>query len=357
MEPLAVVLTIGAVQGCLLVAFVLLLAGNRVRSRRAAARAGRGELAVTAAMQAWLLDQASIDPLLEALRRAPMDTALEQVVVAMSARVPPERQPALVAALRPQWWVRDVLARGLSWRWTERLRTARLLGALGTPADEAVVRRFLRDPHPAVRAAVVPAIARVGTPSLIGAVLDGLSRQTTVVRYLVGGVLQQSRGPLVLALRERLAHEGAADRDLATWIDLAVATRDADLLAMAARMSEHPELEVRAAATRASGQWFHPEAERRLHARLGDAMPPVRALAARGLGILGLPDAVPLLRAALADADWWVRFRASLALALLGDAGRAALRQAQDGTDRYAADMARMISGLPPGVLRELAES
>ncbi len=83
----------------------------------------------------------------------------------------------------------------------------------------------------------------------------------------------------------------------------------------------------------------------------------MRALAARGLGMLGVIDAVPALTAALADGDWWVRFRASLALALLGDAGRAALRTMQDSPDRYAADMARLISGLPPGVLRELAES
>jgi hypothetical protein len=52
-----------------------------------------------------------------------------------------------------------------------------------------------------------------------------------------------------------------------------------------------------------------------------------------------------------------VRFRSALALALLGDKGRAVLRQAAASSDRYAADMARMISGLPPGTLRELAES
>lgn len=357
MSPLAVVLTIGAVQGVLLVAFVLLLAGNRVRSRRAAVRAGRGEAAVTAAMQDWLLDRAPLAPVTDALRRAPRDTALEQVVLAMTARVPAERQPPLVEALRPQWWVRDLLARGLSWRWTERLRTARMLGALGTPGDEVRVARLLRDPHPAVRAAVVPAIARVGTPSLIGRVLDTLGRQTTVVRYLVGGVLLQSRATLVAQLQARLGRTGASERDLATWIDLAVASREPALLAQAAAMSEHEHLEVRAAATRALGQWFHPEAARRLLARLDDPTPAVRALAARGVGMLGVTDAVPRLTAALADADWWVRFRASLALALLGDAGRAALRATQDSPDRYAADMARLISGLPPGVLRELAES
>lgn len=357
MSLLAVVLTIGAVQGLLLVAVVLLLAGNRVRARRAAARAGVGSRAITEAMQSWLLGRGSIIGVQEAIRQAPRDAALEQVVVAMSSRVPAERQPSLAASVRRQRWVRDMLERPLSWRWTDRLRTARLLGAIGTSADEAVVRRLLLDPHPAVRVAAVPAIARVGTSSLIAVVLDALGQQATVVRYLVGSVLLQVGEPLRAALRERLTRRDATEHDLTTWMGLAVSTREPDLLALAARMSDHSSLEVRAAAMRAAGQWFHPEAASRLLARLGDPEPPVRALAARGLGVLGHPDAVPALAQALGDADWWVRFRASLALALLGDVGRSALRAIQESPDRYAADMARMVSGLPPGVLRELAES
>jgi HEAT repeat protein len=357
MTPLAVVLAIGAVQGALLVAFVLLLAGNRVRARRRAARASDGEQVVTAAFQRWLLDASPVTVVRDALRRAPPDTALEQLVVALTTRVPAERQQAVVAAVRQDWWVRDFLARGLAWRWTDRLRTARILGAVGGPADEPVVRRLLLDPHPAVRAAVVPAIARVGTPGMVHAVLDSLSRQATAVRFLLGSVLLQARGELVPALVERLARREAPERDLAAWIELAIATRDPGLLATASRMSEHPAVEVRAAAVRALSQWFHPEAPQRLTQRLADDAAPVRALAARGLGALGDREAVPALAATLADRDWWVRFRSALALALLGDAGRATLRQRADADDRFAADMARMVSGLPAGVLRELAES
>jgi HEAT repeat protein len=357
MTPQAVVLAIGAVQMALVVAFVLLLAGNRVRTRRRTARAGVGEVAVTAAFQQWLLEEAPVDAVKRALRDAPPDTALEQLVLAMSTRVPAERQATLVQAVRGDWWVRDILARGLAWRWTDRLRTARLLSAVAGPQDEAVVRRLLQDAHPAVRAAVVPAIARVGTATLVSSVLNGLSRQATAVRYLVGAVLLQSRQALVAALAERFTHLDAPERDLAAWIELVIASRDPTLLAVASRLSTHEKTEVRTAAVRALAQWFHPEAPVRLRERLTDVAAPVRALAARGLGALGDREAVPLLVNALADRDWWVRFRSALALALLGDDGRAALRRMSTAGDRYAADMARMVSGLPSGVLRELAES
>lgn len=356
MTPLAVVLAIGAVQGALLVAFVVLLTGNRVRARRRAVRAGRGEAVVTAALQGWLLEQVPVQEVRDALRRAPPDTALEQLVLALATRVPAERQGVLVDAVRNDWWVRDQLARGLAWRWTDRLRAARILGAVGRPTDELVVRRLLLDPHPAVRAAVVPAIARVATPGMVAAVLDSISGQATVVRLLLGAVLMQAREPLVAALVERLGRTEARERDLAAWMDLAIATRDPGLLAQASRMSEHPADEVRAAAVRAASQWFHPEAPARLRARLADPAPPVRALAARGLGTLGDREAVPVLADALSDRDWWVRFRSALSLALLGDDGRTALRQRAEAQDRFAADMARMVAGLPAGVLRELAE-
>lgn len=357
MTPLAVIVAIGAVQVGLLVSFVLLLAANRTRTRRRAARAAVGAADVTAAFQQWLLDRASVDCVRDALRRAPADTALEQVVLAMTTRVPAERQPALVAAVRDDWWVRDTLARGLAWRWTDRLRTARLLTAIADARDEAVVQRLLRDSHPAVRAAVVPAIARVATPTLVANVLQGLSAQATAVRFLVGAVLLQSRQVLVDALAERFARLDAGERDLAVWIDLAIATRDPMLLAVASRLSTHEMVEVRTASVRALAQWFHPEAPVRLRERLTDPAPPVRALAARGLAALGDKAAVPQLAEALADRDWWVRFRSALALALLGDEGRVALRRVSDATDKYAADMARMVAGLPSGVLRELAES
>jgi hypothetical protein len=52
-----------------------------------------------------------------------------------------------------------------------------------------------------------------------------------------------------------------------------------------------------------------------------------------------------------------VRFRCALSLALLGEAGRRALRAARERSDRYAADMAKLVSGLSDGAVIELAEA
>jgi HEAT repeat protein len=82
----------------------------------------------------------------------------------------------------------------------------------------------------------------------------------------------------------------------------------------------------------------------------------VRATAARSLGQLGAGTAAPVLAPLIADPVWGVRLRAALALAQVGERGRAALRAAREGTDRYARDMATLVSGLSDGAVLELAD-
>ncbi len=356
MTPLAFLVVVGAMQGALLAALLLLLLVNRARTRRGRALAGSGAARIQRAMQDWLLGSGSLEALLAALREAPSETAVEQVVLALATRINSEKRPAFVAALRREFWVRDILSYGMAFRWTSRLRTARLLGALGLPEDEARVKRLMADPHPAVRAAVTPAIGRVGTASMIAHVLERKPLQPSVVRQLQRSVLLQSAAAVVPVLRGLLPTESRPTH-LTSLIDLAVGTRDPSLLPLAAAHATHADREVRAAAARALAQWFHPEAPVRLQQLLADPEPAVRAVAARGLGMLAVAEAAPALARALQDSQWWVRFRSALALALLGDVGRAVLREVSDSQDRYAADMARMISGLPPGALRELAEA
>jgi HEAT repeat protein len=102
---------------------------------------------------------------------------------------------------------------------------------------------------------------------------------------------------------------------------------------------------------------MHPDSESVLRHMLKDDDWRVRAQAARGLGALGAAAAIPELSEALLDRAWWVRFRAALALAQLGEAGRRALRAARERVDRYAAEMASMVSGLSDGAVVELAEA
>ena len=78
---------------------------------------------------------------------------------------------------------------------------------------------------------------------------------------------------------------------------------------------------------------------------------------ARALGVLKVTEAIGPLGELLGDRAWWVRFRAALSLAQLGEPGRRMLREARVGGDRYASEMATMISGLSGGGVLELADA
>ncbi len=351
---LAVVAT---VQAIFLVLLVLTVGVTRARRRLRAAMTGDAPAAIGHAITRWLLDEDTIDPIVGALARVPADVALEHLTVTMRGRVPLERQGQLAEAVRRQRWARDVLAGGLSWRWTTRLRAARLLSAVGTPADEARLLRFLRDPHPAVQAAATAAIPRVATRPVVTSVLDGLPTRPSVVRKMQMTTLRQARVLLAEVLRERLATADVPGRTLAIWVQLAGEAGDPELLALAAGLHAHPDPRVRLEVARLLQGYFHPSAVPRLRHLLADPDGSVRAVAARSLGALGARPAVPDLVRAVGDPQWWVRFRAAMALSLVGEEGRAALRALRDSGDRYARDMATMVAGLPPGALVELSEN
>jgi HEAT repeat protein len=82
----------------------------------------------------------------------------------------------------------------------------------------------------------------------------------------------------------------------------------------------------------------------------------VRTRAAQSLGSMGATESVGQLISKLNDPDWNVRFRSSVALAQLGDRGREALLQLRESPDKYAAQMATMITGLSPGAVTEIAD-
>ena len=76
-------------------------------------------------------------------------------------------------------------------------------------------------------------------------------------------------------------------------------------------------------------------------------MPEVRAAAAQALGKLRHWPAAAALAALLRDRAWEVRRAAGFALRALGAPGLLFLRRSLQDTDRYAADMARHVLGLP----------
>ena len=82
-----------------------------------------------------------------------------------------------------------------------------------------------------------------------------------------------------------------------------------------------------------------------------------RSAACRTLGELGSRNCVAALAPMLSDPIWLVRVRAAVSLAQLGERGRAALRTARAGQDRFARDMATMVTGLTEGAILEMGDA
>lgn len=353
---LSVILLVAIIQGAFFALLVLLLIVNRarrsLRGRRAAAAANR----VNEPLQKWLVGAGTATDLASALRRLPERDALDQLTIHVAARITPEHLAQLARALREDRWVRRILSQSTSRLWWRRLDAARLLAVVGSVRDRTLLRQLLTDPHAAVQAAASICLTRVGDYALVEHVLDTLHTRPPIVRVFQLRILRQTWQHTVPALLERLQPLAALAK-LQVWIALAESLADSRCLATLVDFRNHPVAEIRISAARALRRYLHPDSEAVLRAMIRDDDWRVRAQAARGLGALGATSAVPELSFALADRSWWVRFRSALALAQLGETGRRALRIARDRTDRYAGDMAAMVSGLSDGAVVELAEA
>ena len=353
---LSVILLVAAIQGAFFALLVLLLIVNHarrmIRGRRAAAAANR----VGEPLQRWLIGVGTTTDLASALRRLPERDALDQLTVHVAPRVTPELLAPLARALREDRWVRRTLDQASSRHWWRRLDAARLLAVVGSVRDRTLLRSLLGDRHPAVQAAASICLTRLGDKGLIDEVLDTLHTRPPIVRVFQLRILKESWRLTVPALTERLVPTAPLAK-LQAWITLAENLVDHRFLPALIGFRSHPVVEIRISAARALRAYLHPDSEAVLRQMLLDDDWRVRAQAARGLGALTASAAVPELNTALADRSWLVRFRAALSLAQLGEVGRRALRGARDRPDRFAADMAAMVSGLSDGAVVELAEA
>jgi HEAT repeat protein len=353
---LSVILFVAIIQGAFFALLVLLLFINRARrihrSRRAAAAANK----VAEPLQKWLMGAGTATDLASVLRRLPERDALDQLTVHVAPRVAPEQLAHLARSLREDRWVRRTLAQSSSRWWWRRLDAARLLAVVGSVRDRTLLRQLLGDPHAAVQAAASICLTRVADYALVEHVLDTLHTRPPIVRVFQLRILRETWKYTIPALLERLQPVAPLAK-LQVWIALAESLADSRCLAPLLAFRNHPVVEMRISAARALRRYLHPEAQDVLRDMMRDSDWRVRAQAARALGAVGASDAVAELSHALADRSWWVRFRSALALAQLGEAGRRALRVARDRSDRYAADMAAMVSGLSDGAVVELAEA
>lgn len=350
----AVVLgTIAIVQGVFLLLLVFFVAVRRGYDRHRRAAFVAGQAALAGPLRDWLVAGAHPEPVVRALAALPRGTAVGYVALLARQTIPTAQRDELALALRNEPWITHALEQRTSRFWWRRLEAARALSIIGTARERAVVLDLVRDEHPAVQIAAAAALPRVADAATFGVVVDELDSMPKVVRQFLTGVLRQSATVAAGALAQRI-RAGADMHDLASWIDLASSLDDPRATEAVMAHVAHPSAPVRRAVARTLGHHAGPEASRALAALVRDRDATVRAAAALSVGEVGAGVGAPLVAPLLSDPVWRVRLHAALALAQLGERGRAALRVAREGDDRFARDMATMVSGLSDGAVLEM---
>lgn len=348
--------TVAVVQLLFLLLLLAFLVVRRVYDRRQSAAFAAAKGALAEPLRAWLVAGAHPDPVVEVLRRMPTGTAVGYLALLARQTIPDPNREELALALRGERWVRQAVRQARSRLWWRRLEAARALSVTADAAHRGLVGELFFDEHPAVQVAAAGALPRVADAALLGTVLDRLDALPKVVRHYVTGVLRRCRMLVAPLLAERIAR-GGRFATVAAWIELAEVIAEPSAVAASIARVADPSPAVRRAIAKALRRLPTPAAEAALITLLADHDPTVRAAAARTLGELGLRGAVPALAAVLGDGVWIVRVRAAVALAQLGERGRTALRVARGGTDRFARDMAAMVTGLTDGAILEMGDA
>ncbi len=348
--------TVAIIQVAFLALLLAFLLVRRAYDRRQRAAFEAGKLELSVPLRNWLVAGGHPEPLVTVLRQMPSGTSVGYLALLARQTIPDANRDELAAALRGERWLRLALRQARSRWWWRRLEAARALSIIADPSDRDAVLRLFFDEHPAVQVAAAAALPRVADATVIGKVLDRLDGLPKVVRHYVTTVLRRAQGEVGPALAARI-ERGSHFAPLAAWIELAEAIAEPRAVAAALTRVDHPSAAVRRTIARALRRYPHPEADAALVTLLADKDPSVRSAAARTLGELGSRSAVPSLVPMLSDGVWLVRVRAAVSLAQLGEKGRAALRAARAGDDRFARDMATMVTGLTEGAILEMGDA
>lgn len=342
------------------VAFVALLSVflfvRRVQNR---AHQGSIDLAwwgLPGPLRAWLVDGGDPGAVLRELRRVPAGSAVGFVAQLAKDTISATDAEQLRARLVDEAWVRRALAGWDSRFWWKRLEAARAYGLMAGPDDRDRVLRLLDDVHPAVQISASVAIPRVLDDLMVERLLDRLFRMPKVVRQGVTQTLKPFAHLVGPALADRIS-AGQRPLEVSSWIEFAEELNHVGALQAALARAQEDVVPIRRACAKALRRLPFAESEAALVALLEDQDTSVRAAAARTLGLMESRTALPALSAALSDPVWLVRVRAAVALAQAGEPGRAALRVARNGTDRYARDMAYMVANLSAGALLDIGEA
>ncbi len=357
MTRLIILSALAIIQGIFVVGTLFLLLVTRYRGRRGRAQDERAATLLSGPLAGLMLGEDNGQRLADALCLLDAHVAARHLAGIGGSRLSVEQLRNLAALVRPAPWVEQILARGKSSRWWERMEAARLLSMVGGKGDEQLLTCLVTDPNPAVASAATAAIAAGADAALVAAMVKDLPNRPQAVR------LQQS---IALRLHSTLATEivvpllrlpGASSTALRAWMQLAETLNTPEALFAVIPLASHPNAEVRTSAARALRSCFFPEAVEAVIRLLVDEDWRVREAAARAVGSLNAVRAVPQLAEALRDPSWWVRFRSALALADLDEKGVAALESARGSDDEYARDIATLVCGLSMGSRLELTSA
>lgn len=233
------------------------------------------------------------------------------------------------ASTRSRWW------------WV-RLRGARAHTLLGGGRD--TMPRLLDDRIPEVRAQAAEWASEHPSPAIIRKLLDLLADKKRVARFTVQDSLIKLGGAVTPQLAAYLLTDAEG---LADALEVARYSPDIRYIPGAEKLTRHTDPEVRRRAALVLGAIGGQQVTTRLRELVTDPEPAVRAAAIDSLGRAGHWPAAPDIADALADPAWDVRRAAGLALKSFGPPGALFLRKALSHTDRFAADMARHVMGLP----------
>ncbi|HEU4812171.1 MAG TPA: HEAT repeat domain-containing protein [Nocardioides sp.] len=229
-------------------------------------------------------------------------------------------------------------------RWRFRLRGVRTFSVLG--GGEGVVPHLLDDRNPAVRAEAAAWVVTCPTAEHVDRLVLMLEDVEPLCAFTARDTLMRvgpaAAGPLAAYLAKPIGSRAAAALEVARGV------AEPRLLAPGLLLcgDADPAVRVRAADL-VSAVGGEAAVDRLTHLLTRDDAPGVRAAAARGLGTMAHRPSAPALADAMRDRSWEVRRAAALALRALDAQGRLYLRRTLQGSDLYAADMARQVLELP----------
>lgn len=208
--------------------------------------------------------------------------------------------------IRPEVLISRLTSPNESWRVDAEAR----LVSLGEAAVPSLIGA-LRHANPAVRVHAASALARIGNPAAIPAMV---------------AALEDTENNAAVAI--------AAEKALVSW------GQEVKGALLQAALQGPPH--VRPRALRALGKIGGEDLEHPLQALISDPVPTVRAQAASALAQISGARAVEAISPLLEDRDKWVRYEVAEALVHLGSVrGRSVLEQARDDPEEEGSYLRR----------------